>query len=49
MAKLLPKMYHLIKSSDAQAVTFVTIEGANEPIGMIVVLYEKSKTYTADY
>ena len=37
----LPKLYRLIKQSDAEAASFYTIEGKNNPIGIIVILYKK--------
>lgn len=45
----LPKLYRLVKSSDAKAVTFFVIEGKNQPIGIIVLLYKESPNYDIDY
>lgn len=44
LGKSLPKLYRLIKASDAQSVSFFTIEGPNSAIGMVVILYNKPKT-----
>ena len=41
----LPKLYRLVKASDAQSVTFFTIEGSDSQIGMIVLLYKAPKKY----
>lgn len=49
MASTLPKLYHLVKASDAESVTFFTIEGINEPVGMIVLLYKSRKLYNLTY
>lgn len=45
----LPKFYHLILSSGAQALSLFTIEGHEDPVGMIVVLYKQPKKYSVDY
>lgn len=45
----LPKLYRLVKASDAQSIAFYTIEGHEAPIGIIVILYKKSKVYTPSY
>lgn len=45
----LPKLYRLIKASDAQSAVLYAIEGHETPIGMVVVLYDKQKTYTSNY
>ena len=37
----LPKLYRLVKSSDAKAVSFYVIEGKNSPIGIVVMLYKE--------
>lgn len=39
MKHVFPKLYHLVKASDAQAATFIPIEGHDTAIGMIVILY----------
>lgn len=36
----LPKLYRLVKSSDAKAVSFYIVEGKKSPIGIIVLLYK---------
>ena len=36
----LPKLYRLVKSSDANAVSFYVIEGKKSPIGILVILYK---------
>jgi hypothetical protein len=41
----LPKLYRLVKASDAESVTFFTIEGSDSQIGMIVLLYKAPKRY----
>ena len=38
----LPKLYRLVKSSDANAVSFYVIEGKKSPIGILVMLYKDS-------
>lgn len=40
----LPKLYRLVKASDAKAISFFTIQGHTNPIGMIVVLYKEEKS-----
>lgn len=45
----LPKMYRLIKASDAKAVSFFTIEGHDSAIGIILILYKEPKKYDKDY
>ena len=40
MKESLPKLYRLVKSSDAKAVSFYVIEGKYNPIGIIVILYK---------
>lgn len=37
-----PKLYRKIKNSDAKAVVFFPIEGVMQPVGMVVVLYNKT-------
>ena len=44
----LPKLYRLVKASDAKAVTFFTIQGHDSAIGMVVILYPDSKNRTAE-
>lgn len=45
----LPKLYRLVKASDAQAVSFFTIEGYDAPIGLVVILYKEYKKYDFRY
>ena len=45
----LPKLYRLVKASDAKAITFFTIEGHNSPIGLVVILYKETKKYDYNY
>ena len=40
MKENLPKLFRLVRASDAKAVTFYVIEGKNSPIGMVVILYK---------
>ena len=44
-----PKLYRLVKASDAQAISFFTIEGYDSAIGMVVLLYKEPKRYDANY
>jgi len=39
----------LVKSSDAKAISFFTIEGHDYPIGLIIVFYKEPKTYNKRY
>ena len=41
----LPKLYRLVKISDAKAVSFFTIEGHDSQIGLIVLFYKDYKKY----
>ena len=45
MGKNLPKLYRLVKASDAKAVSFFTIEGHNSQIGLVVLFYKEYKKY----
>ena len=45
----LPKLYRLVKISEAEAVSFFTIEGHDEPIGLIIIFYKNPKTYNYKY
>ena len=45
MGRNLPKLYRLVKSSDAQAVSFFTIEGHNSQIGLVVLFYKEYRKY----
>lgn len=49
MGKSLPKIYRLVKASDAKSISFFTIEGHNSQIGLIVLLYNKQKKYDYKY
>ena len=41
----LPKLYRLVKASDAQAVSFFTIEGHNSQIGLVILFYKEYRKY----
>ena len=45
----LPKLYRLVKASDAQAASFFTIEGHDSQIGLVVLLYTEGKKYDYAY
>lgn len=50
MGKTLPKLYRLVKASDAKAISFFTIEGHTSQIGLVVLLYkEYHKKYDYKY
>ena len=49
MVTSLPKLYRLVRSSDAKAVSFFTIEGHDSQIGLIVLLYNEYKKYDYNY
>ena len=49
MGKNLPKLYRLVKSSDAQAVSFFTIEGHDSQIGLVVLFYKEYKKYNYQF
>ena len=49
MGKNLPKLYRLVKSSDAKAVSFFTIEGHNSQIGLVVLFYKEYKKYNYQF
>ena len=49
LGKYFPKLYRLIKASDAQAVAFFTIEGHDSSIGMVVILYNEPRKYSFNY
>ena len=49
MGKALPKLYRLVKSSEAESVSFFTIEGHNSQIGLIVLFYKGPKKYDYQY
>ena len=48
MEEDLPKLYRLVKSSDANAVSFYVIEGKKSPIGILVLLYKEPLTCQMD-
>lgn len=41
----LPKLYRLVKSSDAQAVSFFTVEGHDSQIGLVILFYKEYRKY----
>ena len=41
----LPKLYHLVKGTDAKSVSFFTIESNSQAIGMIVIFYDQEIVY----
>ena len=45
MRRNLPKLYRLVKASDAQAVSFFTIEGHNSQIGLVILFYKEYRKY----
>ena len=49
MGKVLPKLYRLVKASDAKAISFFTIEGQDIPIGIVIILYKDYKKYDYKY
>ena len=49
VGKQLPKLYRLVKASDAKAISFFTIEGHNSQIGLVVILYKEYKKYDYNY
>ena len=49
MGVQLPKLYRLVKASDAESITFFTIEGHDNPIGLIVLFYKEPKVYDKTY
>ena len=49
MGYSLPKLYRLVKASDAKAVSFFTIEGHTSQIGLIILFYKESKNYDYKY
>lgn len=49
MGRTLPKLYRLVKSSEAEAISFFTIEGYNNQIGLIIILYKQPKIYDYKY
>ena len=49
MGRLFPKLYRLVKASDAQAISFFTIEGHTQPIGLVIILYKGNVKYDYKY
>ena len=49
MGRSLPKLYRLVKASDAKAISFFAIEGHDSQIGLIVILYKESFKYDYNY
>lgn len=41
----LPKLYRLVKASDAQAVSFFTVEGHDSQIGLVILFYKEYIKY----
>lgn len=48
MKYALPKIYHLVKNTNAKCVSFFTVESNNQPIGMIVILYDNEVVYSQE-
>ena len=49
MGKVLPKLYRSVKSSEAKAISFFTIEGHINQIGLVVIFYKQPKKYDYKY
>lgn len=49
METTLPKLCRLVKASDAESVSFFTIEGHESEIGMVVIFYKDYKPYDQNY
>lgn len=49
MGMNLPKLYRLVKASEAEAISFFTIEGHNNQIGLVVTLYKNPTRYDLKY
>lgn len=49
MGKTLPKLYRLVRASEAGAVSFFTIEGHTSQIGLIIILYKEPRKYDYRY
>lgn len=49
LKKFFPKLYRLVKASDAQSIAFFAIEGQDSAVGMVVVLYDKPKCFDSNY
>jgi hypoxanthine phosphoribosyltransferase len=48
MRNSLPKLYRMVKMSEANAVSFYIIEGKQTPIGIVVLLYKDKPKSLAD-
>lgn len=44
-----PKLHKNLQVSNAKAAAFYPIEGIDSPIGMVIVLYKKQKSYSLGY
>lgn len=49
MGAALPKLYRLVKASDAKSISFFTIEGHQNQIGLVVALYKEPRHYDYKY
>ena len=49
MKGMLPKLYRLVDSSEAKAISFFTIEGHDNQIGLIILFYKEPKKYDYRY
>ena len=49
MKGTLPKLYRLVDSSEAKAISFFTIEGHDNQIGLIILFYKEPKKYDYRY
>ena len=49
MKRSLPKLYRLVNASEAEAISFFTIEGHDSQIGLIILFYKESKKYDYKY
>ena len=49
MKRSLPKLYRLVNASEAEAISFFTIEGHESEIGLIIIFYKEPKKYDYKY
>ena len=49
MKRSLPKLYRLVNASEAEAISFFTIEGHDSQIGLIIMFYKEPKKYDYKY
>ena len=49
MKRSLPKLYRLVNASEAEAISFFTIEGHDSEIGLIIIFYKEPKKYDYKY